>query len=84
MRASLSKIGQSQVNTRGYSGWCGEPAGNYILRLDKTVFGGERLLLAPARRQTQDGEGREVGNVEDGEYFWDLSKLLDADGLEKT
>ena len=65
MRASLSKIGQSQVDTRGCSGWCGEPAGNYILRLHKTVFGRERLLLAPARRQTQDGAGWEVGNVEE-------------------
>src|SRR5437762_13849345 len=43
------------------SGWCGGPARNYLLRLDKTVFGRERLLLAQAAGKTRMGQaGRSV------------------------
>src|SRR5229473_3778215 len=81
VRASMSQTGHSQINARGCSGWHGQPTGNYILRLDKTAFGGERLRRASRARR---GQGV-VNVVERGCELWGFLQIEGCgNGREKV
>src|SRR5260370_37581880 len=67
VRTRLSRIGHSQIDTRGRSGGCGEPVDNYSLRLSNTAFGGECLRGAQRLPQTRSGAPRKLCRTRNSE-----------------